>query len=138
MSTTPLTKLDRPTLKALDAEALAALRPIMEKYGLSVTNAGGSFSETEATLKFKVSLPQAVRSASAQETWNLFCGGYGLKPEHFNRTFNCKGKTYQIVGIDPSRPKNCVKLVEFDTGKDYKSSATHVRQMLTMQEVSVA
>lgn len=43
--------IDRPALRLIRDEALAALKPVGKSYGLGIAYAGGNFSDTEFTLK---------------------------------------------------------------------------------------
>lgn len=111
----PIKNFDKPTLKQLSEDMVAALAPLMEKYGLEASGRGCTFSAVAATMKIEVRLPET--SEAARDTFNSYCAMYDLKPEHFQKDIVVQGKNYKILGFEPSRPKFPIKVRDLKTGK---------------------
>lgn len=113
--------LNHTTLKVLREEINNALKPIMDKYGLSSLSAGSaSYSSNE--FNFKV---EGVLSAEkAEEKNNAISAQYatmlGLPEDIVGKTFKVKGKTMKVTRIDPGKSKNCVIATCLEDGKNYK------------------
>lgn len=126
------TCIDKALLKQIDVDALAALRPLLKIYGLDIAPAGGSFTATEAVVKFRIRLAEGSEAAvaAAKKQFDENCHFYGLKPEDFGKTFkDGKGRPYKITGLCPERPKMVVKAVSAD-GKNYLFPAAGVIRAL--------
>ena len=50
----------------------------------------------------------------------------GLKPEHLDATFACRGETYRIMGLAPSRRRYPVIAKRVRDGKAFKFGADTV------------
>jgi hypothetical protein len=55
-----INQIDRPTARLLAEEIAAALKPIAEKHGVSITNGGGSFTPSTFSMKLKVATKTEV------------------------------------------------------------------------------
>lgn len=79
-----ITKFDRSSCKLLSADIEAALQEVAARHGLTVSDAGGSFRETEyvAKMRFSVADPAALLAGEQIEfTRNSYA--FGLKPKHY-------------------------------------------------------
>lgn len=113
--------LNKKFVSQISDEALAALKKVAKAHGLTVTGGGGSFSDTDATLRFKFTAPNApTRDEKIAENFKNGATLFGLKPEHFGAEFFVKGTVYKIVGLAPNRPKFPIIAERVKDGKKFK------------------
>jgi len=110
-----VTKFDKSVVNTMHAEMEASLQAIARKYNVGIHMAGGSFSPVEATLKFKLKImDQQAAEEGERAIFERYCRAFGLRPEHFGVFITVKGERRQFVGLEPSRPKFCIKLKDAD------------------------
>ena len=114
--------------KIIAAEMLAATQAIAEKYGLTAEQKGGSYDSTTFTPKFVFVLPAANAAKKEQEA-ALYGPMLGLPADIVGKTFHDGAKTFTVVGLNPSRPKNCVELKD-QNGVGFKCGAQYVLRRL--------
>jgi hypothetical protein len=123
--------LDRDTLRLLRDEINAALASVGEKHGLRLLAGSASFSDLEATFKLVVSQASAEGqqqlAAKAGADFAAFAPLLGLDAEWFGKTIRLNGAPFEVVGVDPGKPKNCVKLRRLSDGKAFKCPPATVR-----------
>src|SRR5688572_28761642 len=112
MATEPekkLTSMTRDNFKAIAARIDAALQPIAEELGISISRGRGTYDEINGlgTLKVEVAIKKPDGTVATREAayFREAAPLYGLKPEDLGRTFEVKGEQYQLVGLKPRAEK---------------------------------
>jgi hypothetical protein len=134
-----MTTITRQSLRALQADIIAALAAVGAKHGVAITEGGASFSPERATMKLNVlviggaqaaDVGEEAQSAPAttghEQTWVALAKNYGLKPEWFGRTVKMAGSTFRIIGLSPNRTKNVVRIERVSTGKVFVADAASI------------
>lgn len=96
-----------------------------------------TFQSTEIHAKMTV-MPVAqngvdpVKAAedALKATFMKYATAYGLKETDYNRVFSMGGKFYKLVGVNPSRPKNAMRIKDTRTGKEFVAPTASVRRAL--------
>jgi len=115
---TKITDLDKAAMIALRAHIDAALKELGEKLGVEFKAGNGGFAGNEAHFKLiiKVADPE-IQEAANRRTFDLYCGAFGLKPEHFNKEFRAGSKTYRLIGFELKRRKFPIRVLDLNTNK---------------------
>jgi hypothetical protein len=94
-------------IEKFDTKNLNDLRPVidealqvLEKYGLTASIGKITFGDTQFTAKLEVKTAN-----NGQAEFVKYAKLFNLKPEWFGKTFDFKGTTYEIVGLDASKRK---------------------------------
>jgi hypothetical protein len=123
---------DRATVRMLGAEALAAMQVVAAKYGLAVSDRGGTFLPTDANFRFNF---QCMVEGAGEGTKGVPAGfardmkALGLPEDCFGKSFVWSGRSYTIKGSQLSSRKYPV-LCERDDGKGFKMTVNSVRDGL--------
>lgn len=115
-------KFDRENISWLSVEFLKEMREVAAKFGLTVKQDKGSFTDYKYNIRFNV-LAEAVDGTSAEvQEFNQLCIFYGLKPEHYGKEFSFfsgnSTTVYKLVGIKPRRTRYPLVGRNIMTGKD--------------------
>ena len=116
------TTLNKSTLKNIQTDIIAALAQIEKKYGIQVSNNGGSFTDTSATLKLNIAVKTQTGEVISMEAadFNRYAkeARFGFK---LGDTF-LDGKTkYTIAGYRP-RAREYKFVIKSSTGKKCRVS----------------
>lgn len=109
--------INSKTLQEFTADFHAALKDLEAKYGVIIQHKRISYSEDEFSFKVEVKVG-ASEEEVARNNFAKNCGKYGLKPEHFMKTFKISGDDYQIIGIEPRRAFSII-VKRLSDGKEY-------------------
>jgi hypothetical protein len=129
---TTVTKFDRKNCKLIQDEAAAALQAVAAKYGLAVTQHGGTLGDLQFVAKFafKVTDQKAVADTAKAE-WDSSCHYFsGLRPEDFGAEISWGGRKFVITGLMLSRSKKPIKVRDTGNGKDYVFADKDVARLL--------
>lgn len=124
--------MDRKSLRAFNAEAMAALEKIADEHGMNIRAGTHRFTEANATLKFElmdVSPSGEVKSPEA-EAWKLNAHRYGFQAEDLGGTFVSRGETYKITGLKTRRPKYPVSATKLSNGRPHKFPVEMVKNIV--------
>ncbi|MAG24150.1 hypothetical protein CMI47_01095 [Candidatus Pacearchaeota archaeon] len=123
------TTIDRTLVNLLALEAEEALQAVAANHGLTLTKAGGRFSDTTFTPKFTFTLTtESGEPADFASHAKLI----GLPPDCWGQTFTgARGTQYTITGIKLSRPKYPVSGTG-PKGGSYKFTTDNVLKGLDM------
>lgn len=129
--TTKITKFDRASVRQILAECEEALRPVAEKYGLTLDRKGKTYYQDALPVMYQLLVTKMdedgnVLSADAkafQEQAFL----YGLEPSDLGREFKSRGDTFRITGLKPRSRKYPVLAKNVKTGKTFKFPAESVK-----------
>jgi hypothetical protein len=115
-----ITTFDKATLRSLEREAVELLAPLTAKYGIKCAFVGGKFHESQATLKFQMSLPSADGTSPEGERFKKFAHLYALRPEMLGKTFTSHGATYTVYGLKSGRATLYPVLCKRSDGRTFK------------------
>ena len=106
------------TCKQLAQEVTELLKPLAEKYGLTLRPAGGKYSDIAWTGKFEFKLgnPEKLEENS-KKTFEMYADIFGLKPSDYGKLVRLGSSFYKIAGIKTSAHKRNI-IIEKD-GKRY-------------------
>ena len=119
---TPITDINSKAISALGKEALELLKPLQEKYGVSVDIDGSlSYGHDKGHIRFAFTAADENGNAQSagQVEWNKNAPLDGFDVSDFGRKFTHRGHEYQIVGYAPRNRKMPI-LVERSDGTAYK------------------
>jgi hypothetical protein len=108
------TEITRDMCRTLQAEMELALGTIAARHGLVMKVNGGSFSAGSFKPKMEFLVVGGTDGAvkKDEDAWKLLAGVYGLDPAWLGKTFTAMdGERFRVVGLLPSRSKNCVKII---------------------------
>lgn len=133
----PITQFDRPVLRKIEADVLKAVEQVAEKYGVSLSPAGGNFSTSEFTVKVKFTVKSSDGSPTGKfaDTFRDWHSSLRLEADDLGREFTAKGRTYRIVGANIGR--KFPVLATRDDGKDFWFPVNAVRHALGRKEEGV-
>jgi len=118
-----VTKMTRPVAKRIAADVAAALKPVAEKYGMSLSEGGWSYYDTDITFKPKFAV---VTDSGVPADFERLAPKYGLEPSDFGKTFTSLGRQFRITGIKPTRRQYPISGERVPDGKSYKFTAQQV------------
>jgi hypothetical protein len=104
-----ITKFDRATCKMVNEEAMALLKPLAEKYGLTLGRGAGSFADQTFNMKVTFAATAADGKSADQAEFEKVCYAFGMKPEDWHKTFSTTKGEYRLAGLLPKRSKYCVR-----------------------------
>lgn len=81
-----------------------ALTGIEEKYGISLSLGGITYSDIQFTMKINATVLAKGKSKD-QMVFEEYCNLYGFKPEDFGKTFSLNNKTFKLISINPKARK---------------------------------
>ena len=105
-----VTRFDRSVCNLIGPEILEAIEPIAQKYGLKVTQKGGTYATYKWTTKFELVAPEGA-AENDSKTARMFGAKFDVGFE-----FRDKGQTYRVTGFNPKRPKNDIELIRVSDG----------------------
>lgn len=112
-----ITTIDRQTIRALHNELDRLLKAWADRYELDLEMKPGAFSAIAGEFRFDVTVRDDGTGVSgAQAQWNLHCYRFDLEPTDFGMRFTLRGTEYEIVGLNPTRPKFCVAVKRLRDG----------------------
>ena len=117
--------MNRAACRTIQEEMMKALKPVADKFGLTVEYDGARFSSTQVTAKVKwavVTETVGTDGASKAVPANFAADAVtlGLKPEHYGATFKSGRTEYRITGIKMSRYKYPVSAERVKDGRGFK------------------
>lgn len=132
-----INQFDMVTAKEVMRRAEAALAPLAEEFGLTLTPKGSSYDETVLRLRVELGIRQLADGRSAdQAQFEKFCVIYGLSPNEFGREFEHGGIRYKIVAVQPSRDKRPIVGARTRDGKRFLFRPLEVQQALNRSAVT--
>mgnify|MGYP004464777897 FL=1 len=106
-----ITNIGNEETKALLPEIKEALQRVLNKYGLKVEQSGkAGYGGHNLRIKYEITVPaQAVKNA--QKDFDSYKVVYGIDADvPFGFTFQVKGETYTVTGLNHKAPKNRIIL----------------------------
>ena len=102
-----------------------ALKPLEQKYGLSIDVGRITYSPNDFSLRLSsTDVKEAMKNGLSPEKaiWDANCKLYGFKEDDFNKTISLQGRNFKIVGITPNCRKNGILIEDMGNNKTYKTS----------------
>lgn len=132
--TKPIKEFTNPIVRKLMDECEEALRPIAEKYGLTLDQKGRTYRRDALPVMFQLLVTEKdedgnALSAMAKDFQNM-APLFGLEPDDLGKEFTRAGKTFRITGLKPRSRKYPVLAENVKTGKTYKFPAETVKEAL--------
>lgn len=131
-----VTTLDKPTIRSISADMNKALQSVASKYGITIGPKGGSFTESNATIKFECAIisSKGVMTKERMEWMSMAkYTGPGLKTEWLDETFMYGGHEYKITGLATRGQKRPVLVTKVSNGKGFKFKCDTIIQAMTNQ-----
>lgn len=128
-----INKFDKVICRKLGEAIIEAMKKIEDEYGVHFERKGGSFSETNYTLKLEASVVSQdgiVLSREAEE-FKRYCQLYNLETEDLGRTFkDTTGTEWKVVGLSSRSNKYPIMAKRIADGKNFKLGQRMVQQGL--------
>jgi len=134
--------MDRQQVVAIRAKFESVCKQFAAENSLSVTpNNRVTYSST--AVNFKLTFEEVAVAGQPlgdweKRNWDTHAASLGCDPDWFGKTFVSHGKTFKVVGICPSRSKNCVRCDRKPDGKGFVFPPDSVRFLLRSSGVRVA
>jgi hypothetical protein len=101
--------------------------------GLKITLEGGGTYDNDGLYK-KITIRLADGKSDidrAKSEWTRYALMLDLPTDGFGKIINIQGKRFEIVGVNPKKPKNCVSIKDLGTGKVFITSSRTVNSALS-------
>lgn len=102
---TAITAIDRKTCKLVQDGAIKALQDYAKSLGLSVTFAGGSYTDRDFTMKAKFALTGNAAEDAGKSHFEQHCRLFGLQAGDYKRRMTYGGQKLELVALDLKRHK---------------------------------
>ena len=121
-------RIDRATAQLLGTRVLALLGPLAAEMGLKLERGSGTFSDTTYGIKvsFNIIGGNGVVMNDKARGFEQLAGLYGMKAEWLGKSFEHRGYTFTITGLN-SRAQRMPVLVRRSDGKQFKMEAELVK-----------
>lgn len=121
-------KIDRGTVRQINAEIEDALQAIAEKHGIQLAMGSSRFNANEMATRvtFKT-VGENGESKADKQIVELYVG-----PNSFGREFQIMGRTFRLDGYNTRGKRTPVLGTEVSTGRRYRFPLESVRQALVM------
>lgn len=114
-----MSNITKQNLQNLSASALESLNAVAAELGLRVSNAGGSYNGSFATLKFRVEpVVDGVLQTRELKDLKLFY------PHLVGQTINWAGEEFEFTGFMPRNPKYRFLAKRIKDGLEFKLPAS--------------
>lgn len=121
-------EMNRSNAKMMMKEMTEAMSAIAEKHNVEITSKGASFSTSEGTFKFKVTVNEAVAEAGGtneEKAYDIYAKMYGMPAR--GETFKAGFDTFRTHSWASKAKKYPVIAVNVSNGKKYKFAVERVK-----------
>lgn len=127
-----ITKFDKQSLVLLKTEILAAVVPVLSKYGVSLNFGRGTFTSSNAKYSIELAVVNSDGVAVTRERtdWAYYAPRRGLRASDLDRDFCVRGEWYTIVGWNRRNRKYPVIAMTRGGGQRYKFPPQTVRDTI--------
>ena len=104
----------------------------------SAISSNASYGDGEFSVKFVFQEKAEGGKLGTQvmrDDWKTYCSVFDLKEEWLDKKITMKGKEYQITGLLPNRPKNCVSITRLPDGKEFITTSDLIKRKLGTESV---
>ena len=123
--------IGRQEAKYLKNIMIKELEPVLKKYGLTITDKGGTFGGDFYDAKFHIELP-GIAAKKSETDFNNYAEMYGIKAP-FGFSYTQGNHTYTVDGLNLNKPRNRVGLKR-DDGKLYQCDVRSINNMWERHE----
>ena len=129
-----ITSIDRATCANISKRIAAALAPLAEEFGLSITPGRGSFTATTFSLRLEVATKSTDGQVQSRETqaFAQHAHLFGLNPADLGRKFIASGREFVVSGLNTRARSKPVIATSTSDGRQYKFAAETVVMMLRL------
>jgi hypothetical protein len=115
----------RETLRALRDAINAALAPVGKAHGVAITVGSISYREKLASAKLELAAVTEEGTVVRREAedFDRLHKAYGFADYDRGRTFTMRGRTYELIGLNPRARKQPMIIRDTATNKEYKTTA---------------
>lgn len=138
-----MTMITRSLLRTLREEINAALAELGQKHGVTLVADGAKFTDMSA--RFVLSVAPAdeetqgqiaagvdPKLAKAEADYKSQCKLYGADEDWLGKTITLQRSQFKVVGLLPSKTKNCILIQRISTGKNFIVPPSTVRSCLAI------
>lgn len=119
-------EFNRSSFENLRKDIKEALRGVEEKYGLTFDLGTVNYTMVDFTLKLQGTKIDIGVDAK-REKFNMYCRRYGFSDDQYQMEVVQNGKRFQLVGFNPTKPKNRCNLYCPEDGKIYTAPIDFVK-----------
>ena len=125
-------QIDRKLLQEIREPIIEALKPVAEKYGISIDAGGGQYAGEYGTLKLEFATISESGEVVTKEAsaYREYAGKWGdlseFDPDWLNKEFDYAGSMMKLTGFRTKARKNDIELVRLSDGKTLVAPHEHV------------
>jgi hypothetical protein len=121
-------RFDTTNLKMIRSEITEALKPISEKYGITISM--GNISYTEAEMKTSLKAIIENENVNGKEVmFKKICFMFGLTENDYGKEFVSNGRTFKVDGLEPKKSKYPIIATCLSDGKRYKFEVMQYKRL---------
>lgn len=128
-------QLTKQRAKVVYADIVAALRPVAEKHGMTLTAKGGLLTEWELKPRLTFVLKHGTDEGPEVDAFRQLAEVYQLKVEWLGQRFEHNGTSYVVGGLLPKRVKFPVLGIS-DAGKQMLFTVNAIRRRFGMPDAA--
>jgi hypothetical protein len=122
--TTTIKEFTNPLVREIMDECEEALRPIAEKYGLTLDHKGRTYRRDALPVMFQLLITEkdedGNKLSAAARDFQKYAIMFGLEADDLHREFVHQGDRFRITGVKPRSRKFPILGENVRTGKTYK------------------
>jgi hypothetical protein len=123
-----ISKLDKPSIKAIRLAMDKALAEVEAQYGIKISTGNARFTADEVTFKVKANVIDKFGTVLSKEAqaWELYAPTQGLDHLSVGDTVQLQGKSFTIKGYNTRARKSPIN-IEDHNGRGYKCSVSMLK-----------
>ena len=123
-----ISKLDKPSIKAIRLAMDKALAEVEAQYGIKISTGNARFTSDEVTFKVKANVIDKFGTVLSKEAkaWELYASSQGLGHLSVGDTIQLQGKSFTIAGYNTRARKSPINITD-SNGRGYKCSVQMVK-----------
>lgn len=139
---TKITSFSSGNCKLLSSRVMKALKDagLEEEYGIRISDKGGSYSDSNFTLKLECATLSEDGTVLTKEAtdFKFYCHRYGLQESDLGRIFwdLNTSEQFKIIGCKPRSKKYPILVEKVSSGARYKFPANRVAQALAREDAA--
>lgn len=134
---TPIITFDRDAYRTLQKECEAALRPIAEKYGLTLDHQNKCFRAHALPVAFQFLVTKKDKEGNAMsacaQDFVKCASRVGLRSTDLHRELSLRGECFRLVGFNRKARKAPLLVERVRDGRRFRVDVTTVRLALEAQ-----
>ena len=123
-----ISKLDKPSIKAIRLAMDKALAEVEAQYGIKISTGNARFTADEVTFKVKANVIDKFGTVLSKEAqaWDLYAQTEGLGHLSVGDSVQLQGKSFTIKGYNTRARKSPIN-IEDSSGRGYKCSVSMLK-----------